>query len=88
MPGIFAPSHAGEDTLGVASADAVTEMRRIARARPPVRAEFGRISRLRIREQHPELRTIVTILDDEGEKYLHDFFMRPAPQTDSPVPFH
>lgn len=29
-----------------------------------------------------------TILDDEGEKYLHDFFMHPAPGSAAPVPFH
>ena len=33
----------------------------------------------RIMSQHPELRTVLTILDDEGEKYLHDFHMQPVP---------
>ena len=42
----------------------------------------------RIRTQHPELKTVVTILDDEGEKYLHDFFMHPAAGHDKPLPFH
>ena len=46
------------------------------------------IAARRIREQFPELKTVVTILDDEGEKYLHDFFMHPAPGADAPVPFH
>jgi cysteine synthase A len=46
------------------------------------------IAARRIREQFPELKTVVTILDDEGEKYLHDFFMHPAAGTDAPVPFH
>src|SRR6185437_6320256 len=36
------------------------------------------IAARRVREQYPELETVVTILDDEGEKYLHDFFMQPA----------
>jgi cysteine synthase A len=46
------------------------------------------IAARRLREQFPELKTVVTILDDEGEKYLHDFFMRPAAGADAPVPFH
>lgn len=46
------------------------------------------IAARRIREQFPELRTVVTILADEGEKYLHDFFMQPAAGADRPVPFH
>jgi hypothetical protein len=36
--------------------------------------------------QREELETVVTILDDDGEKYLHDFFMHPAAPADQPVP--
>jgi len=92
VPGIFA--HHRDlvgDTLGVSSAEAVAEMRKLARSRglfcgPSSGAHM--IAARRIREQFPELKTVVTILDDEGEKYLHDFFMRPAPDSDRPVPFH
>ncbi|MBU6415913.1 MAG: cysteine synthase family protein [Xanthomonadaceae bacterium] len=92
VPGIF--SHHRDlvrDTTSVASADAIAEMRKLARTRglfcgPSSGAHM--IAARRIREQFPELRTVVTILDDEGEKYLHDFFMHPAPGADTPVPFH
>lgn len=92
VPGIFA-HHRGliDDTLGVSSTDAVAEMRKLARTRglfcgPSSGAHL--LAARRIRERFPELKTVVTILDDEGEKYLHDFFMHPAPGADSPVPFH
>lgn len=92
VPGIFA--HHRElvrDTTAVASAEAVAEMRKLARTRglfcgPSSGAHL--IAAQRIRRQHPELATVVTILDDEGEKYLHDFFMHPMPESDKPVPFH
>lgn len=92
VPGIFA--HHRElvnDTLNVSSTEAVAEMRKLARTRglfcgPSSGAHL--IAAQRIREQHPELKTVVTILDDEGEKYLHDFFMHPAPGDHAPVPFH
>ena len=92
VPGIFAHHRAlVRDTTSVASADAVAEMRKLARTRglfcgPSSGAHM--IAARRIREQHPELKTVVTILDDEGEKYLHDFFMHPAHDSDKPVPFH
>ena len=35
----------------------------------------------RVREQHPELRTVVTLFCDEGEKYLQEHFSRPAPDV-------
>ena len=92
VPGIFA-NHRDlvDDMLSVSSADAITEMRKLARSRglfcgPSSGAHL--IAARRVREQYPELQTVVTILDDEGEKYLHDFFMRPAADADKPVPFH
>ena len=92
VPGIFA-HHRGlvGDITSVASGEAVAEMRKLARTRglfcgPSSGAHL--IAAQRIRKQFPELKTVVTILDDEGEKYLHDFFMRPAPGADQPVPFH
>jgi hypothetical protein len=42
----------------------------------------------RVREQSPRLQTVVTIFHGEGEKCLHDFFMRPAASDHAPVPFH
>src|SRR5690348_7405471 len=92
VPGIFA-NHRDlvDDMLSVSSTDAITEMRKLARSRglfcgPSSGAHL--IAARRVREQYPELETVVTILDDEGEKYLHDFFMQPAAGADKPVPFH
>jgi len=31
----------------------------------------------RIRENYPELKTVVTVFCDEGEKYLNEYFMSP-----------
>jgi len=92
VPGIFARHrHLVSGETAVASADAVAEMRKLARTRglfcgPSSGAHL--LAARRIRERHPELETVVTILDDEGEKYLHDFFMHPAPGADQPLPFH
>lgn len=92
VPGIFARHRdLVGDTLSVASTDAVAEMRKLARTRglfcgPSSGAHL--LAARRIRELHPELKTVVTVLADKGEKYLHDFFMHPAPGTDQPLPFH
>ena len=92
VPGIFA-NHRDlvDDMLSVSSTDAIAEMRKLARNRglfcgPSSGAHL--IAARRMREQYPELETVVTILDDEGEKYLHDFFMQPAAGAAKPVPFH
>jgi len=92
VPGIFARHRTQVNAmLGVSSTDAVAMMRKLARTRgllcgPSSGAHL--LAAQRVREQHPELKTVVTILDDEGEKYLHDFFMPAALHGDSPVPFH
>ncbi|MGH8234352.1 MAG: PLP-dependent cysteine synthase family protein [Rhodanobacteraceae bacterium] len=92
VPGIFARHRdLVSDMLSVSSTEAVAEMRKLASTRglfcgPSSGAHM--IAARRVREQYPELKTVLTILDDEGEKYLHDFFMHPAPGTDKPVPFH
>jgi len=92
VPGIFARHRQlVSDVLSVSSLDAIAEMRKLARTRglfcgPSSGAHM--IAARRTREQFPELRTVVTILADEGEKYLHDFFMQPAAGADRPVPFH
>ncbi len=93
IPGIFAKHRdLVHDITSVSSTEAVSEMRKLARTRglfcgPSSGAHL--IAAQRIREQFPEIKTVVTILDDEGEKYLHDFFMHPAREAaEKPVPFH
>lgn len=92
VTGIFAHHrNLVRDATSVASADAVAEMRELARIRglfcgPSSAAHL--IAARRVREQYPEIKTVVTILDDEGETYLHDFFMHLASGADKPVPFH
>lgn len=92
VPGIFARHRAlVNEALSVSSADAVAEMRTLARTRglfcgPSSGAHL--VAARRVMEQHPELKTVVTILDDEGEKYLHDFFMQTAPGREGALPFH
>ncbi|MGY0559299.1 PLP-dependent cysteine synthase family protein [Luteimonas sp. A277] len=91
VPGIFARHRdLVSDFLSVSSTDAVAEMRKIARTRgllcgPSSGAHL--IAARRIREQFPELKTVVTILADKGEKYLHDFYMQQDGEPDSP-PLH
>lgn len=79
IPGIFARHRALVDaTISISSEDAVAQMRALARERgllcgPSSGAHV--LAAQRIKAQYPALRTVVTILDDEGEKYLHDFHM-------------
>ena len=82
VPGSFA-RNAGlvDDTLSVDSSDAIAEMRRLAREHgllcgPSSGAHL--VAARRVREQHPELRTVVTLFCDEGEKYLQEHFSEPA----------
>lgn len=92
IPGIFARHGDLVDaTLSVSSTDAVAMMRTLARTHgllcgPSSGAHL--LAAQRIRQRHPELRTVVTILDDKGEKYLHDFFMPQATDSPQPLPFH
>src|SRR5699024_7407395 len=80
VPGIFARHRdLVSDFLGVSSTDAVEEMRRLASKHgllcgPSSGAHL--IAARRIREQFPELETVVTVLADKGEKYLQDFYMQ------------
>jgi cysteine synthase A len=81
IPGIF-QRHAGliNEILSVSSAEAVSEMKRLARTHglfcgPSSGAHL--IAAKRIRENFPELKTVVTAFCDEGEKYLHEYFMHP-----------
>lgn len=91
VPGIFARHRdLVSDFLSVSSTDAVAEMRKLARTRgllcgPSSGAHV--IAARRIREQFPELKTVVTVLADKGEKYLHDFYMQQQGEPESP-PLH
>ena len=81
VPGIFARNAALVDaTLSVSSDEAIAEMRRLAREHgllcgPSSGAHL--VAARRVRERHPELRTVVTLFCDEGEKYLQDHFSQP-----------
>ena len=62
-----------DEVVLIPSEDAVHEMRRIARTHgmlvgPSSGAHL--LAARRIRDEHPELRTIVALFPDEGEKYL------------------
>lgn len=79
VPGIF-QRHGSEvsDVLSVSSEDAIAEMRALARDHgllcgPSSGAHM--LAARRVRVENPELETVVTILCDEGEKYLHDYYM-------------
>ncbi|MGY3038957.1 cysteine synthase A [Rhodanobacter sp. TND4EL1] len=83
VPGIF-QRHASlvNEVLSVSSTDAVAEMKRLARVHglfcgPSSGAHL--LAAKRIRQSFPELRTVVTAFCDEGEKYLHEYFMQVAP---------
>jgi cysteine synthase A len=91
VPGIFA-NHRNlvGDTLSVGSAEAIAEMRKLASTRglfcgPSSGAHL--LAAQRVREQYPEIQCVVTILDDEGEKYLHAHFTPTSTRTDEPVAF-
>lgn len=86
VPGIYARHSAEVDeVVDVHSDDAIYEMRQLARQHgllvgPSSGANI--VAARRIRERHPECRTIVTIMCDEGEKYLSDYYtpeVRPVP---------
>jgi cysteine synthase A len=83
VPGIF-QRHASlvNEVLSVSSIDAVAEMKRLARSHglfcgPSSGAHL--LAAKRIRQNFPELKTVVTAFCDEGEKYLHEYFMQAAP---------
>jgi cysteine synthase A len=95
IPTIYQRHHEMVDrVMGVHSDDAVREMRRLAR-------DFGllvgpssganMVVARRLREELPTDSTIVTILCDEGEKYLSEYFIPPSltsvsvPQVSEPI---
>ena len=80
VPGIIA-RHRSEigDMVSVSSDEAVAEMRRLAREHgifvgPSSGAHM--LAAKRLREQRPDLRTVVTLFCDEGEKYIADHHIR------------
>jgi len=91
VPGIF--QRHGElvdEMTSVSSDDAVRAMHELARGHgllcgPSSGAHW--VAARRVRERHPELRTVVTLFCDEGEKYLQDYFMGAAPPPPEPTPF-
>jgi cysteine synthase len=78
VPGIFARHRSlVDETLSVSSEEAVVEMRRLAWTHglcvgPSSGANM--VATRRLRELYPELRSVVTVLCDEGEKYLTEHF--------------
>lgn len=92
VPGIF-QRHKDlvNDLLSVSSADAVNEMKRLARSHgifcgPSSGAHL--LAAKRVREHYPGLRTVVTVFCDEGEKYLHEYFMAPSTPDVGTAQFH
>ncbi|MDN5781945.1 MAG: pyridoxal-phosphate dependent enzyme, partial [Luteimonas sp.] len=82
VPGIFARhSELVDSTLSVSSEEAIAEMRQLARGHgllcgPSSGAHL--IAARRVRAQHPEFATVVTLFCDEGEKYLQEHFSQPG----------
>jgi cysteine synthase A len=78
VPGIYERNRKMVDeVLPVSSGEAVSEMRRLARTHglfvgPSSGANM--VAARRVREAHPELENIVTLLCDEGEKYISEHF--------------
>ncbi len=91
VPGIFQRHEALVDEVtSVASADAVAAMRHLASSYglfcgPSSGAHL--LAAKRVREQHPELKTVVTLFCDKGEKYLQEYFMRDNSELAEPTPF-
>jgi cysteine synthase len=79
VPGIFARHRELIDSvLTVSSEEAIEGMNYLARSYglfcgPSSGAHL--VAAKRVRETYPELRTVVTLFCDEGEKYLHEHFM-------------
>ncbi|MGH3090367.1 MAG: PLP-dependent cysteine synthase family protein [Rubrobacteraceae bacterium] len=81
IPGIFARHNdLVNETLSVDSKEAVETMRQLAKKRglfvgPSSGANL--IAAKRVKGNYPELKNIVTLFCDEGEKYIQDHFARP-----------
>jgi cysteine synthase A len=82
VPGIY-ERHRGmvDGVLSVQSEEALQTMRWLARehgmfAGPSSGAHL--VAARRIMEEHPELKTVVTLFCDEGEKYISEHFRDPG----------
>jgi cysteine synthase A len=91
IPGIYR-RHADlvDEALSVSSEDAIASMRHLARAYgllcgPSSGAHL--LAAKRVRERFPELKTVVTAFCDEGEKYLHEYFMSEQDAAVAPPEF-
>lgn len=79
VPGIFTRHRdLVDEVLSVSSDEAVQGMRDLARKHglfcgPSSGAHL--VAAKRVREKFPELKTVVTLFCDEGEKYLSEYFM-------------
>lgn len=91
VPGIFQRHRELVDEVtSVASAEAVQAMRDLASRHglfcgPSSGAHL--LAAKRVRERHPELKTVVTLFCDKGEKYLQDYFMHDEGELAEPSPF-
>jgi cysteine synthase A len=91
VPGIFARHRElVTQVLSVSSDEAVAAMRDLARRHglfcgPSSGAHL--LAAQRVRRQYPELKTVVTLFCDEGEKYLNEYFMQPEAQPVTPAHF-
>jgi cysteine synthase A len=78
VPGIFSRhKKLVDDTLSVESEEAVETMRHLAKRHglfvgPSSGANL--IAARKVRETHPELKAVVTLFCDEGEKYISEHF--------------
>ncbi len=78
VPGIIQRHGSEVDSyVSVSSPESLAEMRRLAREHglfvgPSSGAHM--VAAKRLREQHPEFETVVTLLCDEGEKYITDHY--------------
>lgn len=81
VPGIFTRHQSlVNETLSVDSGEAVETMRRLAKGYgifvgPSSGANL--IAAKKVKETHPELKNVVTLFCDEGEKYIQEHFGRP-----------
>lgn len=78
------------EVLSIASSEAVTEMRKLAREHglfcgPSSGAHL--LAAKRVRQQYPELKTVITLFCDKGEKYLNEYFMQLDAKPVTPAHF-
>ena len=91
VPGIFARHRElVNQVLSISSTEAVEAMRKLAREHglfcgPSSGAHL--LAAKRVRQQYPELRTVITLFCDAGEKYLNEYFMQPEVKPVTPAHF-